>query len=313
MVSRAGVSIAPTTIPRHPSVNHLPSSPGVEAPPPQRPAWRRRLRWGIGVVVSLGAAHALAWSAGMTKLSTPGDIALNLGTTRHEPTLTAPTDGRCHLVVVLHGVGRSAWSMWKIERLLEQHGYEVWNVTYDGANTGLLDLGADLERRLERYLERKTDTLPVLYGVAHSMGGLVLRSYAARPQARAFAALVFLGTPNQGSTLAAQLADTWYFRLVLGDAAAADLTPARGVVASLGPAPPNLGNVIGAASNDSGRSSRIPGDDDGRVGVHEAHLDGETDSVTVDLGHTFLSTDDLALHHALYFLRHLRFDPSRAR
>jgi hypothetical protein len=227
---------------------------------------------------------------------------------RSDPELAVPEDGTRHLAVVLHGVGRSAWSMWKLERLLEAHGYEVWNETYDGAAAGISELGADLGRRLEAHLAAAPDERPVkLYAVAHSMGGLVLRSYLRRPGARSFEAIVLLGTPNRGAVLATQLRDTWYFSMVLGSRAARDLAPEAGVIAELGAAPPHLGNVIGAALDGEGRSSRIPGDDDGRVGVAEAHLDGEADAVVVDVSHTFLPTDDEVHHQVLYFLRHGRF------
>lgn len=256
----------------------------------------------------LGAGHGIAWQAGWTKVTTPFDVVLTLGPTESHDDLRAPRDGVRRIAVILHGVGRSAWSMWKIERLLAQHGYEVWNETYDGASFGIRELGADLQRRLEARLQDAPNDVE-LYAVAHSMGGLVLRCYTAHPDARRFAAMVFLGTPNRGATMAEQMRDGWPFRTFLGTKAARDLAPSAGVVADL-PRPPRLGNVIGGRGDDEGRSSMIPGDDDGRVGVAEAHLADEVDSVLLDVSHTFLPTDDRALEQVLQFFRHGRFDHS---
>lgn len=274
-------------------------------PKKRRRRWLSRLLVG-GLVV--GVLHLVAWRAGLTKLTTPGDMLLNLGAARFDPALAVPPGTERHVVVVLHGLGRSAWSMWKTERLLEGHGYEVWNETYDGASAHLTELGQDLGARLDAHLRVTEDGRPVrLYAVGHSMGGLVLRSYLARPGAREFHAMVLLGTPNRGSALATQLRDTWYFSLFLGSKAARDLAPEEGVIAELGSAPPQLGNVIGATMDNAGRSSRIPGDDDGRIGVDEAHLAGETDAVLVNVSHTFMMIDDQVHHQLLHFLRHRSF------
>lgn len=282
-----------------------PEAPPAGTPPRRRRLWRRVLL----VVALLCGLHLAAWQIGLTKITTPGDVVLNLGSASSDPALAAPRDGARHLVAVLHGLGRSSWSMWKLERLLENHGYEVWNETYDGAAAGLIDLGADFGERLEAHLAATADGRPLeLYAAAHSMGGLVLRSYLRRPGSRAFRAIVLLGTPNRGATLATQLRDSWYFSFFLGSRAARDLSPETGVIDELGPAPPHLGNVIGAVFDGEGRSPRIPGDDDGRVGVSEAHLEGETDAILLDLSHTFLPTADAAHHQVLFFLSHQRFD-----
>ncbi len=280
----------------------------VTSEPRTRSRFRRLLRWSIAVVLVASGVHFAAWRLGFSKATTPGDVVLNVGATIDESELRASESGR-HLVVVLHGLGRSAWSMWKLERLLEQHGYEVWNRTYDGAAMNLPELGRQLGERLEDHLAATADGRPVtLYAVAHSMGGLVLRSYLAEPGALEFGALVFLGTPNRGAVMAEQQRDTWYFEFFLGRKAARDLAPSEGVVAALGRAPARLGNVIGAAFDAEGYSVNIPGDDDGRVGVDEAHLDGERDAIVIGVSHTFLPTADEAHHQVLHFFRHQHFD-----
>ncbi len=273
---------------------------------------RRRSRWRwLGMGLLGGGVFTLAACTGLTKLTTPFDAVINLGANAHHPALVAPPDGRRRLAVALHGVARSCWSMWKIERLLEAHGYPVFAETYFGHGRTLPELGAWLAERLEAELAARgwDDGQPVeLFGVAHSMGGLVLRTYAARADARPFRAAVFLGTPNQGAVMAEQLHDTWYYRLILGSAAAAQLAPSNGYIATLGPPPMPLGNVYGGRGDGEGFSASIPGDDDGRVGTAEARLAGEADAIRVPVGHTFLPTEDQALYQVLHFFTHRRFD-----
>ncbi|MEM7204067.1 MAG: hypothetical protein AAF628_27645 [Planctomycetota bacterium] len=274
---------------------------------PDTPRPRRGRRLLRRIATSLVAAllvYAGAWWAGWIKLATARGIIISLAPAVHEPELRHD-DGKRRVAVLLHGMAGSSWSMWRLERTLAAHGYEVVNETYDEYDRRLADVADGLHERIEARLGEDSDV--ALYGVAHSMGGLVLRAYLSRPDARAFDAVVCLGTPHRGAILADLLGSTWYYRLLFGDKAAIELAPSSGVADSLA-VPGNVGNVIGARGDDGGYSSSIPGDDDGRVAVHEAHLDGERDSLVVSMHHGFLMVDADVLRQVLHFFRHGRFD-----
>lgn len=263
---------------------------------------------GFFITVAIGIGWLSGWVLGWNKLTLPFDVASTSLPVPNYPDLAAPDDGQRRLAVLQHGVGRSAWSMWRLERLLETHGFAVLNQTYDCYHRTLAELGEDLEAAIDAEIRRRgwLDDEVELYGVAHSMGGLVLRSYLGRDGVRPMRAVVCLGTPHQGAVLAEQLHEKWFYRLFLGEAAAAELAPSVGAIARLAK-PANVGNVFGGLDDGEGFQSRIPGDDDHKVGVLEARLEGELDAIRLPLRHTWLPTADEPLRQALHFLRHRRF------
>jgi pimeloyl-ACP methyl ester carboxylesterase len=259
-----------------------------------------------------GAAAAAAaglWlvpvGLGWMNPSTPFDYALNLGSFAREPALAAPADGRRRVVVLVHGLWRSAGSLWKLERALRAHGYEPWNVSYPSTRL-----------RIEQHAERLHAALDAalaagrpdeLYFVGHSLGGLVIRACLGRPGAPRADACVFVGTPHHGAGLLDRRRDWALFAPLFGDQAALQLSPRDGIYATLAAPRCAFGNVIGARGEPAGWNDDIAGDDDGTVGVAEAHLAGETDAVLLRVGHTRLSFADATIEQVLSFLLDRRF------
>jgi hypothetical protein len=87
-------------------------------------------------------------------------------------------------------------------------------------------------------------------------------------------------------------ADKWWFRFLLGTEAARQLRPSdpfQAELASFGPVPaPRIGVIYGGKGDDEGWDERIPGDDDGTVGVAEAALPEATATKRLRIGHTRL-------------------------
>ncbi|MBL8752814.1 MAG: alpha/beta fold hydrolase [Planctomycetes bacterium] len=227
----------------------------------------------------------------------PFDVVLNLGGVEDHANLHAPADGGRHVVVLVHGVFRTAASLGRLERTLARHGYEVWNVGY-ASTADTLDAHATT---LHEAIERRRPGAPIadVAFVGHSMGGLVIQEYLRRPGALVPRACVYLGTPHRGAVLA-DLRRHWFlFRWAMGSKAAQQLSPGDAFHGR----PLPCAAVSGVLVGDLGEGhAAIPGPDDGTVGVAEATMPGAKAVRRVPFGHTSLSMAPEVLRQVLHFL-----------
>ncbi|MCC6785505.1 MAG: hypothetical protein IT457_21820 [Planctomycetes bacterium] len=236
----------------------------------------------------------------------PFDWLLNLGPVPYWPELRARAPTLC---VLQHGLIRSAWSLERLARTLRRHGYEVLNPGY-WSTTARIEAPAErLAAKLERRLAAPAGPLPRLAFVGHSMGGLVIRSYLARPDARPAFACVFLATPQRGAKLAAVRHRLWPMRVVLGRNAPLQLIPGDPLYTSLPPVTAErIGVLCGGKGDGVGWNRHLDGDDDGTVAVDEARLDEAHDTLVLRLGHTRITTAPQTLRQVLHFLAEGRFE-----
>lgn len=103
-------------------------------------------------------------------------------------------------VLLVHGYGCSRGVWWRLRRRLEAAGHVVATVSLMPPFASIGRLVPQLERRIEAVCAATGAPQVVL--VAHSMGGLVCRSYLARHGIARVARLVTLATPHAGSELA---------------------------------------------------------------------------------------------------------------
>jgi len=299
-----------------------PKSEGSCQRTPRRTLRRTLRRTSLGLITIYGAALLTGCNP-----SVPFDVVYNVGCAPVDPALRVSADAPPQLVVLQHGMWRSSWALWKLERSLRAHGYEVLNTSYPStqdtieAHAALLDANIeehfalrDAERvRPGRSVQTRSAADPEIWFVGHSMGGLVIQAYLRRPNARAAAGCVFLGTPQRGAVMAAKRRGRFWFPILLGDQAAYQLDPADPLhtepLQNLG----DVGTIVGGKGDASGYTDLIPGDDDGRVGITEARCEVEIDSVFLKRSHTRLTIADESILSVLYFLRHRRFDDPRER
>lgn len=232
--------------------------------------------------------------------STPFDWLLNLGPTPRWPELraTAPT-----LCVLQHGLIRSAASLARLARTLRAHGYEVLNETYWSTTAPIEDHARRLAVHVEERLARRREAPPRLAFVGHSMGGLVIRAYLARADARAAWACVFLGTPQRGAQLAALRRRIWPLNLVLDRHAPSQLQPGDPIYARLPRVvAERIGVIAGGRGDGRGWNESLDGDDDGTVAVEEARLAEAHDTVILRCGHTRMTVAVPVMRQVLHFL-----------
>lgn len=103
-------------------------------------------------------------------------------------------------VILVHGYGCSRGIWWLLRRRLEAAGYAVATVSLVPPYTSIGKLVPQLHHRIEDVCAVTGCKQVTL--IAHSMGGLVCRSYLARHGIARVNRLLTLATPHQGTELA---------------------------------------------------------------------------------------------------------------
>ena len=203
-------------------------------------------------------------------------------------------------VILLHGLGRTRWSFYRLERTLRADGYTVINRTYPSRAKPVEDLAQDFLGPLIAGQAAATK----LHFVTHSMGGIVLRCYLRDHAVPNPGRVVMLAPPNAGSELADRLIPTWLYRTVNGPAG--QQLGTTGLPGRLGPWPAGageLGVIAGRVSLNPLFSAALPGPNDGKVTVASARLAGMKDFVVVPSGHTWLAWRKAVIGQIEGFLR----------
>ncbi len=258
--------------------------------------------------------HCLVWLTlavsqltSCANISYPTDWLINLPIHERYDGLQARY-AEATLVVLQHGMWRSSASLGRLQRSLESHGYEVLNTSYPSQSESIESHAERLGCALETHLRQREEPYARLCFVGHSMGGLVIRAYLAGQNVHKADTCVFIATPHRGATLADQNKDTLLFRTFMGDDAALQLCTTSQFFKRLKPLDCQaIGTIVGGAGDGAGYSANIPGDDDGIVGVTEAHLHEETNSIRIAQGHTRLTFSDESIRLVLQFLKHREF------
>ncbi|MCP3915917.1 MAG: hypothetical protein GY711_10215 [bacterium] len=209
-----------------------------------------------------------------------------------------------HLVILLHGLGRTRDSLADIDRALTQAGFATARLSYASTRAGV----AAHADRLTNLLDALTGVERVSF-VTHSLGALVVRESLARRAAwgdrLALGRLVMIAPPSRGSAMARALLQVPGTAVLLGPSA-------RDCARAAFPPPPLPFATIAAVRGDGrGWNPILVGDDDGIVAEHETHLRGEDDWMAVRGVHTFVMQDPDTVGATLRFLEHGAFGPER--
>ena len=206
-------------------------------------------------------------------------------------------------VILIHGLVRSSKSMRTLARRLEldAEGLQTFGFTYPSTRVDIAQAARYLNSAIE-----SLEGIERIHFVAHSMGGLVVRAWAAEHSDPRIGRLVMIATPNQGAELADRFERNTVYRVVFG-AAGQQLTRAEdGFIAKL-PAPEFEFGVIAGGNGGSGYNPLIPGDNDGTVSVDSTRLPGAADFVVVDRLHTFIVSAPETAEYTARFLKTGRF------
>lgn len=206
-------------------------------------------------------------------------------------------------VFLVHGLGRTRWSMIPAAMFLERSGFAVRNIGYPSRRMRVERLA---EAYLAPELEKAGDGAPVHF-VTHSMGGILVRELLQHRDLPPGGRVVMMAPPNQGSELVDRLREFPIFRWRNGPAGAQlgigpDSLPNR-----LMPVDAAIGVIAGNRCLNPLFGHWIDGPCDGKVSVSRARLGEMADFLVLPVSHTFMMLDRRVLFQTRHFLRHGRF------
>ena len=208
-----------------------------------------------------------------------------------------------HLVIMLHGLGRTPTIFRRMEKALEEAGYEAVAISYPSLSKDVGDHMAHLERLLDRLEEVERVSF-----VTHSLGALVLRETLARDGAWRYrldlGRAVMLAPPNQGSDLARALNAVGPFHF-FGGPSAGQL--GQGAVFAAPPPLLEFGVIAGGTADSRGFNPLLSANNDGIVTVAETRLGGAGDFLVVPVIHTVIASAPETIAATLSFLAKGRF------
>jgi len=213
-----------------------------------------------------------------------------------------PDTGDC--VILLHGIGRTSRSMRPLESYLKKQGCRVINLGYPSTEYPIEELADFIGEKVEQVSGVQASRL---HFVTHSLGGILLRCYLKKNRPENLGRVVMLGPPNRGSELVDRLRKTFLFRIIYGPAGQQLGTEPTGVPSQLGPVDFELGVITGSNSLNPLFSYLIPGEDDGKVSVESAKVEGMADFLVVPRSHPFIMNSPEVAEQVVHFLRYGRF------
>jgi Alpha/beta hydrolase family len=188
-------------------------------------------------------------------------------------------------VLLVHGMGRTVWSMMRLRRWLNRSGHQVTSLGYLAAIDSVPSIVERVLRGLQRSAARGSYVV-----IGHSMGGLLARmALSGNGLAIPPAHLIMLGTPNQPPRLARRFRSFWPYRLINGDSgqllAHTDRFPAL--------QPPSWPyTIVAGTAGPRGHWSPFGAEpNDGLIAVAETLITPKDEPVILPVRHTFMMND----------------------
>lgn len=214
----------------------------------------------------------------------------------------APATG-AEVVVLVHGLWVSGWSMAVMRRRLARRGFAAYVFSYPSVRHDLLENAEALHRYIVGL------GAPRVHLVGHSLGGLIIRALLHRHPEAPIARVVTLGSPHRGNYPAAVLARWHWGRRLTGRSVEQLLAGLAEHWQLHGRA---LGTIAGDQAFGLGRLfPGLPRPSDGAVALAEARLPSAADHVTLHVSHTAMLFSTVVVDQVTHFLIHGHFAHDR--
>lgn len=204
-------------------------------------------------------------------------------------------------VILLHGLGRSHYSMSSLEFKLKQYHYIVVNRDYPSTQKSIEEnANQSIPLMINQCLKYHSDHINF---VTHSLGGIILQEYLQNHTIPKLSRIVMLGPPNHGSQLADLLHNNRLFKWITGPAGQELTTLKSSVPNQLHLNHPYQIGVIAGNFNFIPLSRFIfHEDNDGKVAVSSTKITKMTDFIVLPVSHTFMMNNALVQQQILSFL-----------
>lgn len=193
------------------------------------------------------------------------------------------------VVVLIHGLMRTYWSMKPLKLYLESQDYQVYYYSYPSAKYTIPEHGLYLSEFIRRVLANNPDVK--IHFITHSIGGIILREALPKlnkKQLKNIGYVIMLAPPNQGSFLAKL--STKMFPMV-----ASKIKP----LAELSSDPNSYVHHVPVPKIKMGI---IAGRFDAKVPPSSARLQGQPDPAIVNSTHTFIMNNSKTRKLIMTFL-----------
>lgn len=202
-------------------------------------------------------------------------------------------------VILMHGLGRTSWSMNLLAKKLEATGYYVVNLGYPSRSARIEELA---DTFLAPEVERLSDKYRTIHFVTHSMGGIIVRQFLQNSGSKCMGRVVMLAPPNRGSEVIDALGGYRIFEAIMGPASLQLSTSENSLPNRIGPIDCEVGVIAGNISHNPLSSFFFRGENDGKVTVDSTILDGAKDHLTVQASHTIIMNHFESINQIRYFL-----------
>jgi triacylglycerol lipase len=221
---------------------------------------------------------------------------------------TPPAAKPDECVILLHGLGRTAFSMQRMKRSLEGNGYHVANVDYPSRDHKIEVLASlAVEDGMNQCGENsRTSTV---HFVTHSLGGILVRVYLADNAIDNLGRVVMLAPPNQGSKAVDEMERIPGFDWLNGPAGYQLGKGPESVPLSLGVPDFDFSIIAGDRTIDPITSAVLDDPDDGKVSVSDTRLEGMRDFVVVPVSHAMIMQDREVIRLVMNYLARGSFSP----
>ena len=202
-----------------------------------------------------------------------------------------------------------------MERALSRAGFAPTNVDYPSRCRAVAE---HVEAVVAPHVEALRDGERPVHFVTHSLGGVLVRAYAAEHPLPPGSRAVMLAPPHGGSEVADLLGGRWPFDAACGPALAELGTGDASVPRALGAVRGVEAGVIAGRTNvyPFGRvftgADGGPAPHDGLVSVESARAEGLADFVVVRRGHGLIMRAPEVIRQTLAFLETGRFEHPRS-